>query len=148
MITEIKLKGITSYKNEVIIPELKKLNFFFGSNGSGKSTIAKYLYNLSLNEDNRLLNISNCNQNGYNPIENEILVYDENFIKRNFIDKDSLNGIFSLNEKNAIIDDIIEKEQDLIDKYKLYLKDKLTIERAKILKDISDREKKLKRRLF
>ncbi|MEM0541235.1 AAA family ATPase [Flavobacterium sp. j3] len=148
MITEIKLKGITSYKNEVIIPELKKLNFFFGSNGSGKSTIAKYLYNLSLNEDNRLLNISNCNQNGYNPIENEILVYDENFIKRNFIDKDSLNGIFSLNEKNAIIDDIIEKEQDLIDKYKLYLKDKLTIERAKILKDISDREKKLKEDCF
>lgn len=127
MITEIKLKGITSYKNEVIIPELKKLNFFFGSNGSGKSTIAKYLYNLSLNEDNRLLNISNCNQNGYNPIENEILVYDENFIKRNFIDKDSLNGIFSLNEKNAIIDDIIEKEKDKIKNWKICIS-KLEIE--------------------
>ncbi|MFP3581666.1 hypothetical protein SB659_19080, partial [Arthrobacter sp. SIMBA_036] len=50
MITEIKLNNVATYKKQTIIPDLNKVNFFFGNNGTGKSSIGKYLYELSLNE--------------------------------------------------------------------------------------------------
>lgn len=108
MITNIKLNGISSYKNEATITDLKKVNFFFGSNGSGKSTIAKFLFNLSLEEENKSLDFINCNQVGYIKEECDILVFDEKFIERNFIKKDIQNGIFSLNQGNGVIDQLIE----------------------------------------
>ena len=44
MITKINVKNVASYNPTagVEINDLKKVNFFFGFNGSGKSTIAKY----------------------------------------------------------------------------------------------------------
>lgn len=44
MITKIKLNQVATYKNPVEINDLKKVNFFFGNNGSGKSTIARLFY--------------------------------------------------------------------------------------------------------
>jgi len=111
MIASIKLNNITSYNEEVTISELKKLNFFYGNNGSGKSTIAKYLYHLIASEENQYLNIESCSQIGYDEENSQLLVFDENFIERNFIENENLNGIFSLDEQNEEIDNIIKTEQ-------------------------------------
>src|SRR5690554_4247846 len=114
MISKIRLEGITSYKEAVEIDDLKKLNFFYGNNGSGKSTIGKYLYHLIASEDKKYLNINLCHQTGFESKKHELLIFDENFIERNFIEKENLNGIFSLDEKNEEIDIIINTEQKKI----------------------------------
>lgn len=113
MITSLKLKNVASYDAiGAEINTLKKVNYFFGFNGSGKSTIAKYLYALS---QNNLEHFNSCYQDGYDSAKAEILVFDDKFIKRNFTENNSLQGIFSLNEKNAEIDKQIQNNSTFID---------------------------------
>lgn len=116
MIESILLKNIASYdpENGIEISDLKKVNFFFGANGSGKSTIAKYLYNLSQNSDNRITDFNDCGISGYDPTNHQILVYDENFVDVNFNQNSALKGVFSLNETNDIIDRQISDKQSII----------------------------------
>ena len=49
----------------------------------GKSTIAKYLHNLSLEESQRNLDFKDCTQNGYDDSIHQILTFDENFTRIN-----------------------------------------------------------------
>ena len=130
MIESIKLKNTSSYHptDDVEINELKKVNFFFGNNGSGKSTIAKYLYNESVNTEDRSSSFDNCTQNGFVEENHQILVFDEKFIKRNFIDNDIQSGIFSLNETNEEIDKLIKVEQEIIKSFETY-KDEILVKR-------------------
>lgn len=148
MITEINLKNITSYhptENESI-SDLKKVNFFFGNNGSGKSTIAKYLYNLDVKEEeDKSITFNSCTQSGYSKENHQILVFDEKFIERNFIDNDIQLGIFSLNEKNEEIDTKIKEEQSIIQGLETYKaetlanrKIKLENQKNKWYKDLKD----------
>ena len=46
MIKSIKMKNCATYSEEGIsIENCQKVNFIYGANGSGKSTISKFLYN-------------------------------------------------------------------------------------------------------
>ncbi|UZH54869.1 AAA family ATPase [Salinimicrobium tongyeongense] len=122
MITEIKIENISSYKGPVIIEELKKLNFFFGNNGSGKSTIAKFLYNINSNKStNDELRFEDCSQLGFNGENNEVLVFDDEFVKRNFIKEDFLKGVFSLDEENDEIERKIKEKQLKVEKIENYI---------------------------
>lgn len=110
MIKKIVLKDIASYdKTGVIIDGLTKLNYFFGNNGSGKSTIAKYIQSID-NENSKELYPS-CSQDGFNPDQDEILVFDQTFIDDNFKNNDNLKGVFSLNEANAVVDKKIKSNE-------------------------------------
>ena len=120
MIETINIKNIATFDptNGVQITDLKKVNFFFGFNGSGKSTIAKYLHNLSLEESQRSLDFKDCTQNGYNDSNHQILTFDENFTEVNFKHNPSFKGVFSLNEKNDIIDRQIAIQEADIESFK------------------------------
>lgn len=133
MITEIKLNNIATYTEETSISDLKKVNFFFGSNGAGKSTLAKYLHNISLDSEKQNINFNSCNQTGYDNTNHQILVYDEKFIERNFINKDIQKGIFSLNETNEEIDTLISNEQSTLKLYENYLLEKIQKEKESII---------------
>ena len=103
-ISSLTIKKVASYDdNGVELGNLKKLNFFFGYNGSGKSTIARYLYNLSLPLNEQSPNYNFCTQEGYNKEEYSIIVFDEYFKQKNFFEQDSLKGIFSLNQSKIIM---------------------------------------------
>jgi wobble nucleotide-excising tRNase len=116
-ITSLTIKSVASYDAVgQTINNLKRLNFFFGFNGTGKSTVARYLYNLSLPLTEQSADYTECSQVGYNPALEIILVYDERFKKENFIDKNVVTGIFSLNQKNATVDAKIEYLEDIINK--------------------------------
>lgn len=111
MINTIDIKKVASFdENGAIIQDLKKLNFVFGFNGSGKSTIAKFLYEVSLSEEKRDPTYSLCSQQGYNN-EEKILVYNDDFVKRNFIKSNELDGIFSLDETNDTVDKQIKEKE-------------------------------------
>lgn len=150
MITEIQLNNVTSYKKEVIVKDLKRVNFFFGNNGSGKSTLAKFLYNLGL--DNNSIEKSNdfnsCSQIGYNSNSHQIIVFDEKFIERNFILKDNLSGIFSLNQGNEQINKLIDEEQLIVKKYEDYLKNTLTKRKANLITKRNDDYRNIKDKCF
>ena len=45
MIKRILLKGIATYQEQVEINNLRKINFFYGSNGSGKTVLSKVIAN-------------------------------------------------------------------------------------------------------
>ncbi|WP_407518468.1 AAA family ATPase [Elizabethkingia anophelis] len=113
MITKLQLSNVATYKTLVEINDLKRVNFFFGNNGCGKSTIARLFYEFSKDE---VLpdNLSSCLINNFNRAQEDILVFDQEFIQRNFYNNPELEGIFSLDEKNEIIDEKIKKEDNLI----------------------------------
>lgn len=110
MITNISMKNVASYDaTGVSIDTSKRINFFFGYNGSGKSTIARFLHDITLPVDNQNADFVDCSQTGYNAATECILVYNEEFRKDNFITKDEQKGIFSLNKTNSVIDGLINE---------------------------------------
>ena len=122
MIEKIIIKNVATYDEiGVEISELKKVNFFFGYNGSGKSTIAKYLYNLSLEADKQDTKFNSCSQNGYNDEEHQILVFNECFIKRNFIKNSTLPGVFSLKRNSKYL---LNNQKTNISKIRAYFNSK------------------------
>jgi wobble nucleotide-excising tRNase len=116
MITSINIKNIATYDpaTGVEIDGLKKVNFFFGFNGSGKSTIGKYLNNLTVEQSKSSKDFELCSNVGYDDTLHQILTFNEDFVEENFISASELKGIFSLNESNDIIDQQILVEEERI----------------------------------
>jgi len=93
MITKIILKKVASYGEDPAILETdKKINFIYGLNGTGKTTISKYLQNKNDS------NFCNCSIEGIN--NEKILVYNQKFIDDNFYLSSTQKGIFSLKSEN------------------------------------------------
>jgi len=103
MISSLVIKNVATFDNHCKpIDNLKNINFFFGYNGTGKSTIVRYLQNLLKNENT--IDFNDCSQVGYDSKKHQIIVFNDIFINDNFIQNDILNGIFSFNETNDEID--------------------------------------------
>jgi wobble nucleotide-excising tRNase len=115
MITKIELEGVASYKSKVSIDELKKFNFFYGLNGTGKTTISNFLGLDNLNEEQA----SDFNKSKLYPTtvrdDFQIVVYNQNYIDRIFRENSHQPGIFSLGEKDVIAETIIEKAENKIE---------------------------------
>lgn len=108
MINRITLQGVASYSGEVpqVIDGLKRINCFYGLNGSGKSTIAKYLQ-----EPSDLIYLS-CTTT---PVLGEgIIVYNQKFVKDNFWDSKEQPGVFTVNEENVEAENAIETAETKI----------------------------------
>jgi wobble nucleotide-excising tRNase len=99
------MSGVASYKNAAVLEIDKKLNLIYGLNGSGKSTVSDYLYNP---KDSRF---SDCKIEGLT--NEDVLVYNQRFIRDYFYESDSLKGIFTLSKENREAEEkvrIAEKE--------------------------------------
>lgn len=98
LIEKIKIHNIATYTSPVeIIP--RKLNFLYGSNGSGKTTISKLLGSKSL-PDTCEVKVNHNN-------EVRTLVYNRQFVEDNFKQSENLKGIFTLGQ------DSIEQQEKL-----------------------------------
>ena len=81
-----------TFRNVVIEPTY--INFFYGRNGAGKSTIA-------LAMDQKAVKKSSIEwQNGKSASDYDVLVYNQDFIKRNFEKYDNVGGVFTVCEEN------------------------------------------------
>ena len=69
------------------------MNLIYGLNGTGKSTLSDYLLKSS---DSKF---KDCAIEGLSN-DDEILVYNQSFIRENFFESESLKGIFTLSKKN------------------------------------------------
>ncbi len=92
MISEIHMEGVASFQQAVSLATDKRINLIYGLNGVGKSTISNYLYRPVESR------FSKCSTT--NPKQLPILVYNQQFIQDNFVEQDSLKGIFSLSKEN------------------------------------------------
>lgn len=93
MITKISLNKVASYKEPTVLKTDKKVNLIYGLNGTGKSTLSDYLLKLS---DSKF---KDCVIEGLSN-DDEILVYNQSFIRENFFESESLKGIFTLSKEN------------------------------------------------
>ena len=96
MIREITINGIATYtENEQKLENLGKINFVFGSNGSGKTTISRILASPE--------RYPSCSVNWENDVALCTRVYNADFVDENFKSDDSIPGIFTLgSEENGI----------------------------------------------
>lgn len=90
MIKKIKLKDIASYTNVVEICNLKKINFFFGGNGTGKTSLTKVIFNPS--------GFTSCCLECNGDRNFKTLVFNEDFRDKYFYQSDELKGIFTLGD--------------------------------------------------
>ena len=99
-ITEIRLNKATF--SDVPVEQLTFVNFFYGSNGTGKSTIARAI-------------AENCGvswKHGTAADDFDVLVYNQDFIHRNFQSYANLPGVYTVNEANIQIQQEIQKKTE------------------------------------
>lgn len=107
MIEELKIAGCASYSAEgQYVTGLRKINFIYGANGSGKTSISRVI---AAPADHPACAIRWANQR---PLE--CLVYNADFVERNF--RSSLPGIFTLGEHDAaVLEQIEQARKDVAD---------------------------------
>jgi wobble nucleotide-excising tRNase len=106
MIENITIKNVATYDNIGIpIDGLKKVNFIYGANGCGKTTISNFLYNLTDDKYN------SCTFSWQNETHLTTLVYNKDFRERNF-GKGKLGGVFTLGEATAEQIKVIEDKTE------------------------------------
>ncbi len=122
MITNIKLHKIATFIEPVEINDLKKINFIYGSNGTGKTTLSNFLY------DSSSFNFSNCAKKWENDTELETLVYNKKF-REDYFGKGKLNGVFTLGKASKEeIDTINAKKEELKNLREQYIKRKYSLD--------------------
>lgn len=109
MISKIAIKDCASFdlNKGVEIDNLKDINFIYGANGSGKTTISNTIANIS--------EYSQCNIAWENGIEIQTFVYNRNFIDENFARSRNLKGVFTLGKAEKDTRNEIELKKAEID---------------------------------
>lgn len=104
MIESINIRNVATYDETGIqIEDLKKVNFIYGANGCGKTTLSNFLFNPT---DNKF---DSCSLTWKREQELSTLVYNKEFRDRNF-GKGKLGGVFTLGEASADEIKIIEEK--------------------------------------
>jgi wobble nucleotide-excising tRNase len=108
MIKRIDIKNVATYnKQGVQFDDLKKINFIYGANGCGKTTISNFVH------DSSDPKYSNCSLTWQNGLTLKVVVYNKEFRERNF-GKGKLTGVFTLGEATAEqIKTIEQKNEEL-----------------------------------
>lgn len=130
MITSICLDNVTCFKNTATLNTDKRVNLIYGLNGTGKSTLSNFMY------DTADRSFSMCRIEGINT--EEVLVYNQRFIKDYFYELNSLKGIFTLSKQNREAEEKISAAEGEIRKLE-ELKKKKSDVIAKITDGLSQR---------
>jgi wobble nucleotide-excising tRNase len=88
MLTGININNVATYCSPSQMSDFKKINFIFGSNGSGKTTISRVLDQV---EGHR-----HCALQWENGTPLKVLVYNSDFIENNFNQENTVKGVFTL----------------------------------------------------
>jgi len=105
MIRTISIKNTATFDDTGIeVSEFKKVNFFYGANGSGKTTISNFIYEPSN------ARFPECQLKWQNDIELKSLVYNKEFRDRNF-GNGTIAGVFTLGQATKEEAEIIEEKR-------------------------------------
>lgn len=113
MIESINLRNVATYDDsEHKVDNLRKINFFFGNNGVGKTTLSRFIRN-----PDRTIYPS-CELKWVNNQPLETKVYNRDFVTENFSEDKELRGIFTLGKQEANTKKLIEESRNRIQELK------------------------------
>lgn len=98
-------------ENGIAIENTEKINYIYGTNGCGKTTISNFLSNT---EDDQF---SDCEVEWENNTSEKVFVYNKTFREKNFKESD-IAGIFTLGQATADEIDEINRRKDDLDNVK------------------------------
>src|ERR1035441_2311921 len=108
MIASISVADVASYgPTPQVLNDLSRFNYFYGSNGTGKTTISKVI------ADERAF--PTCSVTWQGGLKQQTRVYNQDFVTNNFSQSAELKGIFTLGEKSIDIQNRIATEKNDID---------------------------------
>lgn len=109
MIEKIILKDVATYNDEgATLENLKKINFIYGNNGAGKTTISEIVRNES--------SFPNCSLEWRNR-KMATYVYNRNFVNENFHQDNNIKGIFTLGKESIELQAQIDALKEKIKKH-------------------------------
>lgn len=95
MIESIRIAGVATYDTSPeVLCDLSKFNFLYGSNGAGKTTITRVIANEG--------ELPTCSVTWKGGTKLQAMVYNRDFVTKNFNPSTELKGIFTLGEKNVV----------------------------------------------
>lgn len=109
MIGEIKIHPpVATYHNVTTLSDLRRINFIFGANGTGKTTVSRVIAQVG--------GYSHCELVWRGSAPLEVLVYNRDFVDRNFNQGNPLQGVFTLGENQVEAEREIARQQPEIEK--------------------------------
>ena len=111
MIESLEIDQVATYATRATMAGLKDINFVFGTNGAGKTTIGRVVANKSKPEH------ANCSIAWKDGVEMQPLVYNRDFVDSNFNLEGNLKGIFTLGEKDIANELAIKAKKEEVDRY-------------------------------
>ncbi|MHB9129970.1 MAG: AAA family ATPase [Armatimonadota bacterium] len=94
MIESIRIADVATFDaSPEVLCDLSKFNFLFGANGSGKTTITRVIADEG--------SFPTCSVTWKGGTKLQPLVYNRDFVTKNFTQSAELKGIFTLGEKNV-----------------------------------------------
>ncbi len=133
MIKSITIRKVASFdETGISINDLKKINFIYGANATGKTTIS----NLIDNPDD--INFQYCSVDWKYNQSLKTLVYNKNFRDSNFGSSSKLKGVFTLGEATQKDIDIIEAKKVELSE----LKGKTNAQKETLEKQKEEKDKK------
>lgn len=112
MIKRIAIPSIAPFTTGASeIAHLSRVNFLFGANGTGKTTISNLICDESVNPDSEALEWESDS-----PVKT--YVYNRNFVSANFDGGRNINGIFTMGEDSVETQKKIDELTKAIEKHK------------------------------
>lgn len=106
MINEIQINPpVATYHNPARLSDLRPINYIFGANGTGKTTISRVISGM----------YDHC-QVKWKGTPLEVMVYNRDFVDRNFNQNGPLQGVFTLGENQVEAEREIARLQPEIEK--------------------------------
>lgn len=137
MIERITIQKVASCFDDtgIEINNLEKVNYIYGANGSGKTSISRIIKNPD--------SFPHCNVDWKDGTEIKTYVYNKQFVEENFHRNKDLKGIFTLGSESYEIQENIKTKKDEIDKLKndiKHLAEKLNTKTEEVEKNELDYE--------
>lgn len=107
MLKRVSIANVATFSGDTqVFGDLRKVNFVYGSNGCGKTTISRIIDHPE--------QYAACTVTWEGNLRLPAFVYNRDFVRENFKQADSIKGIFTLGSNDNVIHERIEERQNKI----------------------------------